>query len=120
MNQSDSDRPMRFAYADPPDEGPMRGSLIGRGDGWNVEELDDAGVAREVAREVARQDANYGPFSDDAASVRLAIACLEDEVREVLDAWDKWKRRPDWVLVRSEAIQVAALASRLARVPVEY
>ena len=100
-------------------ESKLRGSLIGKGDGWNVEELDDAQVAREVAREVERQDATYGPFADDVASVRLAVACLEDEVREVREAWDKWKRRPDWDLLRREAIQVAALASRLARLPVE-
>lgn len=100
-------------------DGPLRGSLIGKDNGWIVEELSDALVAQQVAREVGRQDVAYGPFADDAASVRLAIACLEDEVREVREAWDKWKRRPDWSEVRSEAIQVAAVASRLARLPVE-
>ncbi len=110
--------PTNFEQSSSPDE-PMRGSLIGKGDGWNVEELDDAAVARQVAHEVARQDAQYGPFADDVASVRLAVACLEDEVREARDAWDKWKRRPDWFGLRQEAIQVAAVASRLARLPVE-
>jgi NTP pyrophosphatase (non-canonical NTP hydrolase) len=97
----------------------MRGSLVGKGDGWNVEELDDAGVARQVAREIERQDKVYGPFADDAAAVRLAVACLEDEVAEVLEEWRKWKRRPDWYSLRQEVVQVAALASRLARIPVE-
>lgn len=98
---------------------PMRGSLIGKGNGWSVEELDEGGVARQVASEVARQDEAYGRFADDVAGVRLAIACLEDEVAEVLDQWNKWKRRPDWFGLRQEAIQVAAVASRLARIPVE-
>jgi hypothetical protein len=98
---------------------PMRGSLVGKDDGWNVEELNDDAVARAVAKEIARQDEEYGPFADDAASVRLAIACLEDEVAEALEEWNKWKRRPDWFGLRQEAIQIAAVASRLARIPVE-
>lgn len=72
-------------------------------------------VARLVAEEIERQDARYGAFADDVTSVRLAIACLEDETREVREAWQEWKKRPDWYSLREEAIQVAAIAMRLAR-----
>lgn len=116
MSPSDSSR---MGQTDRSASEPLRGSLIGKDNGWSIEEWDDAAVARQVAREVARQDEQYGPFGDDTASVRLAVACLEDEVREVREAWDKWKRRPDWYALRHEAIQVAAVASRLARLPVE-
>jgi len=65
---------------------------------------------------VERQDRNYGPFASDSPSVRLAVACLEDEVRECWEAWERGRRlAPDWFKLREEALQVAALALRLAR-----
>lgn len=79
------------------------------------EQYSQAVVARRVAEEIERQDRMFGPFDSTAGSVRLAVACLEDEVREIRDEWQKWKKRPDWYSVRAEAIQLAAVAARLAR-----
>lgn len=82
---------------------------------WGDDKWTPEIVAREVAEEVARQDAQYGTFDDSRGSVRLAIACMEDEIREARDEWEKWKKRPDWYSVREEVVQVAAIAHRLAR-----
>lgn len=79
------------------------------------ETLTPEATLRAVEGEMARQDTVYGAFSSDAPSVRLAVACLEDEVRECWGAWDAGKRRPDWYALREEALQVAAVALRLAR-----
>ena len=64
---------------------------------------------------MVRQDEKYAPFGSDVATVRLAIACMEDEVREVRQAWQEWHQRPDWFNVRTEAVQLAAVALRLVR-----
>lgn len=81
----------------------------------DIDKWDPEVVARMVAEEVARQDATYGPFDNSVGSVRLAIACMEDETREARESWEQWKKRPDWYGVRAEIIQVAAIAQRLAR-----
>ena len=70
---------------------------------------------RVVREEMTRQDKKYAPFTSDVATVRLAIACMEDEVREVREAWQEWHQRPDWLNVRTEATQLAAVALRLVR-----
>jgi hypothetical protein len=80
-----------------------------------TEQWTEETAVRRVLEEVARQDRVHGPFSNDAASVRFAVACLEDEVREARESWDKWKRLPDWYGVRAEVVQAAAIAIRLAR-----
>lgn len=65
--------------------------------------------------EVLRQDQKYGPFASDVATVRLAVACAEDEVRKTLQAWQERHKRPDWRSVRAASVQLAAVALRLAR-----
>jgi hypothetical protein len=81
----------------------------------DIDKWEPEAVARRVAEEVVRQDARYGPFTNDVGSVRLAIACMEDEIREARESWEEWKKRPDWYGVRGEVVQVAAIAQRLAR-----
>ena len=83
---------------------------IRRGVAWG-----QATALRVVSKEMVRQDEKYAPFSSDVATVRLAIACMEDEVREVRQAWQEWHQRPDWLGVRTEAVQLAAVALRLVR-----
>jgi hypothetical protein len=72
-------------------------------------------VEAAVRQEVARQDASYGAFDSSIGGMRLAVACLQDEASECFDAWQNWKRRPDWHQLRGEAVQLAAVAHRLAR-----
>lgn len=72
----------------------------------------------EVGLEIAKQDHRYGGrFGGDTAlaAVRLGIACLEDEVREVLEAWHEERRKQSWTHTREELVQVAALAIRCVR-----
>ena len=71
----------------------------------------------EVAAEVERQDAKHGPFTaaSPLGAARLAIACLEDEVQEVKDAWRAERREPHWQQTEAELIQVAAVAMRAVR-----
>jgi len=91
------------------------GTVVGerktrRGYAWGHET-----ALRILGEEMARQDEKYAPFASDVATVRLAIACMEDEVREVRQAWQEWHQRPDWLNVRTEAVQLAAVALRLVR-----
>jgi len=79
------------------------------------ERLTPEQVEAAVRDEVARQDATYGPFDASVGSMRLAVAYLQDESAECFEAWQKWKRRPDWFRLRGEAIQLAAVAYRLVR-----
>lgn len=79
------------------------------------ERLSAEQVERVVQAEVERQDSTYGPFDPSVGSMRLAVASLEDETKECFEAWQEWKRRPDWFSLRSEAIQLAAVAFRLIR-----
>lgn len=67
-----------------------------------------------VARTVRQQTERYGRFDADVGGARLAIACLEDEVAETLDAWRAERRRDAWNETTIEAVQVAAVAVRLA------
>lgn len=59
------------------------------------------------------QDRRYGPFGTDVGGVRLAVACLEDEVAEVRAAWREERRDDGWPHTCEEAAQVAAVAMRL-------
>lgn len=72
-------------------------------------------VEAAIREEVARQDGAYGAFDASVGGMRLAVACLQDESAECFEAWQEWKRGPDWYSLRKEAIQVAAVAYRLAR-----
>lgn len=67
--------------------------------------------------EVARQDEKHGRF-DGASQLgmsRLALACLEDEVAEALQAWREERRALMFEQTREEVLQVAAVAIRALR-----
>lgn len=74
-----------------------------------------------LAKVIKEQNAKYGPFPADISGMRLAVACLEDEVAEVLQAWREERRthqrddglRGTWQETAEEALQVAAVAMRL-------
>lgn len=76
-------------------------------------------LLRAVADEVARQDEKHGPYGVQGGTPlgisRLAIATLEDEVREVLDAWRAERKATHWMQTRTEVIQVAAVCVRTLR-----
>jgi NTP pyrophosphatase (non-canonical NTP hydrolase) len=64
------------------------------------------GLTIEVSAEMSRADARYGPFT----STHEAYGVLAEEMAELLDAIRSNKLES----VREEAIQVAAVAMRLA------
>lgn len=69
-----------------------------------------------LTQEIARQDEKHGPFQGTVLGrSRLAIACLEDEVAEVLLAWRSERKGLDWYDTREEVLQVAAVAIRTLR-----
>lgn len=74
-------------------------------------------IEEALANAIKFQDAKYSPFAATTPSVRLAIACLEDEIAEVRQSWREARRpgKDRFVHVREEAIQVAAIAFRLVR-----
>jgi hypothetical protein len=70
----------------------------------------------ELRREIRRQDEKHGPFEGTRLGrSRLAVACLEDEVRETAEAWREERGVPGWPKTRAEVIQVAAVAIRAVR-----
>lgn len=70
----------------------------------------------QLMAEVERQDAKHGPFEGTVLGrSRLAIACLEDEIREVREAWRSERKSLDWDETRAEVMQVAAVAIRTLR-----
>lgn len=79
--------------------------------------IDDK-LLRPIAHEVARQDAVQALHSD-RDGIRLALACMEDELSEAHDSWDSAKRNeglPDqWEEVELELRQLAALVLRTLR-----
>lgn len=69
-----------------------------------------------LRREVEQQDTKHGPYQGTVLGrSRLAIATLEDEVAEVLDAWRSERRIDGWPETRKEVLQVAAVAIRTLR-----
>ena len=74
-------------------------------------------LAADVVAEMARQDAKHAWFSATTAlgRSRLAIACLEDEIIEVKDAWRSERRVDGWAHTEEELLQVAAVAMRALR-----
>ena len=74
-------------------------------------------VVDELWDEIARQDSKHGPFTGVTAlgRSRLAIACLEDEVAEVKDAWREERKADGWPKTEEELLQVAAVAMRALR-----
>ena len=72
-----------------------------------------------VKEEIGRQDKRFAAFERSRPSIRLGIACLEDEVAEAKQAFED-DRHDDfcglgWSGTTDELIQVAAVAIRLAR-----
>lgn len=70
----------------------------------------------ELAEEIERQDVKHGPYQGTTLGrSRLALATLEDEVAEALEAWRSERKAPDWNATRTEVMQVAAVAIRTIR-----
>lgn len=62
---------------------------------------------------VVRQEEKYGPFPNDVAGVRLALAVLQDEMDEALLAWRDERRADNWNQTIGEVRDVAGVALRL-------
>jgi len=74
------------------------------------------GLIDALRREVERQDAKHGPYQGGRLGrSRLALATLEDEIRESLDAWRAERSTGQWAQTRCEVLQVAAVAMRAIR-----
>lgn len=74
-------------------------------------------TAERLTAEIARQETEWGPFTPHRPSVRLGFACLEDELKEALEAYED-DRHDDFcglgfIHTQEELIQVAAIACRL-------
>jgi hypothetical protein len=66
--------------------------------------------------EIDRQDRKHGPYQGTTLGrSRLALATLEDEVEESLEAWRSERKSPTWDKTRTEVLQVAAVAIRTLR-----
>jgi NTP pyrophosphatase (non-canonical NTP hydrolase) len=69
------------------------------------------GVRREIEREAAEAQSKYGDF----ASMHEAYGVLAEEVAELFDAVRLGQQHPNrGVEIQNEAIQVAAVALRIA------
>ena len=78
----------------------------------------DAMLSMEyLIAEIRRQDGKHGRFTDlsELGQARLAVACLEDEVREARNAWRKDRQVAGWPHLQAELLQVAAVAMRALR-----
>lgn len=76
-----------------------------------------AELDERLARELTRQDV-VSTYGTDRDGVRLALACLQDELDEVLEAFQAEKRPIDgrtWAGVQAEAVQLVAIGLRLLR-----
>lgn len=74
-------------------------------------------VLGQLEGEIVRQD-GVSTYGSDRDGVRLAIACMEDELAEVLDAFQREKRPIDgrtWEQVQGELRQLIAVGLRLSR-----
>jgi len=80
-----------------------------------VETLGTEEAITALQGEMLQQDRMYGTWGSSSAQVRLAIACMDDEVQEALVEWQRYRATTDWLSVRAEALQVAAVAMRLVR-----
>lgn len=66
--------------------------------------------------EIERQDAKHGPYQGTTLGrSRLALATLEDEVAEAVEAWRDERQALSWDETRAEVLQVAAVAIRTLR-----
>ena len=72
-----------------------------------------ARLPQPLALRIAKQVERYGGFEPTLPGLRLAVACLEDEVAEVRDAWRAERRGPGgWSQTYDELLDVAAVAIR--------
>lgn len=79
-------------------------------------EPDLGDLLSDLLREVERQDAQHGPYQGTPLGrSRLALATLEDETREAVEAWRSERREPHWQHTREEVLQVAAVCIRALR-----
>jgi hypothetical protein len=72
----------------------------------------------DLQEEIVNQDGNHPEsYPYDRNGVRLGIAALEDEVNEVYEEWRNHKRHLGNCVneIRSELLQVAAIAMRMIR-----
>ena len=76
--------------------------------------LDD--LLGDLVAEIERQDAKHGPYQGTPLGrSRLALATLEDETCEALQAWRDERQAASWQETRAEVLQVAAVAIRTLR-----
>jgi hypothetical protein len=69
-----------------------------------------------LMEEITRQDEKHGPYQGTTLGrSRLALATLEDEVAEALEAWRGERKALNWDETRTEVLQVAAVAIRTLR-----
>lgn len=69
-----------------------------------------------LMEEIDRQDHKHGPYQGtQLGRSRLALATLEDEVIEALEAWRSERKASHWDATRTEVLQVAAVAIRTLR-----
>jgi hypothetical protein len=70
----------------------------------------------DVLTEIDRQDKEHGAFEGSILGAsRLAIACIEDEVQEVLLAWLAERKALNWDQTREEVLQLIAVSIRALR-----
>lgn len=74
-------------------------------------------IFTRLLAEIVRQDEKHGPFegATQLGRSRLAMACLEDEIAEALNAWRDERNTPTWDHTREEVLQIAAVAIRVLR-----
>ena len=81
--------------------------------------MDRAWIAASSAvdREMERQD-GVSTYGTDRDGVRLALACMQDELDEALEAFQAEKRPIEgrtWARVQEETVQTVAVGLRLLR-----
>lgn len=70
----------------------------------------------DLVAEVERQDRKHGPYEGtELGRSRLALATMEDELAEALEAWRAERGARGWTRTRTEVLQVAAVAMRTLR-----
>ncbi len=72
-----------------------------------------------LIEEIERQDEKHGRYGVQGGTMvgtsRLALATLEDEITEALEAWRSERTALHWDHTREEVLQVAAVAIRTLR-----
>ena len=69
-----------------------------------------------VEAEVVRQDQLHEQgFPPSRGGVRLALAAVQDELDETLEAWRGERAAPEWLKTEEELVQTIAVGVRLLR-----